>query len=134
MSESLHYDLILSPITTQTSRPRCMCHNKYLDKCPKTAPKEAERITDIMSQIGELDVQQIYSVTPRPEHLLRCNKVGHRSWGAAEAHMRHLERLRERGDQPDWKYNKKLEVYKCRWKNCLDSGKPFHVGHERGVK
>lgn len=110
--EIVHFDIYVS---APSSKPRCLCHNKYRDRCPN-------RVTE--------KKPEILPFTPPPAHKLRCNKVGHASRGKAEAHLRHLERLRE--IKPDWKYDKTLKVYYCSWKACRRSGKPWHVGHKHG--
>ena len=106
-------------VVAASSKARCLCHNKYLDRCPN-------RVTE--------KKPEILPFTPPPAHKLRCNKIGHASRGKAEAHLRHLERLRELNTKPDWKYDKPFVVYRCSWESCRRSGKPFHVGHEHGAQ
>ena len=60
----------------------------------------------------------------------RCWKQGHKSKGAAEAHLRGLEKAQE--FKPDEKQGIQMIVYYCIAKRC--QGAPWHVGHDRYAK
>lgn len=107
------------PKASSISRPRCLCHNKYLEKCPTANPREVELKTEISNQIAKLDHPK---PVPSP---VKCKKHGHRSRGKAEAQLRSILRRQlaqnSKGDETT------LEVYKCRRVECRDH--PYHVGH-----
>jgi hypothetical protein len=60
----------------------------------------------------------------------RCGKQGHRSRGAAEAHLRGLMKAQE--FKPDWKPRVQMVVYYCIAKTCSEA--PWHVGHDRHAR
>lgn len=112
------------PKAPNISRPRCMCHNKYIQDCPNSSPRETELKTEISNQLASLD--QI-KASPSPE---KCKKHGHKSRGKAEAQLRSLLRRQletnSKGDAST------LEVYKCRRVEC--KAHPWHVGHNPYVR
>lgn len=59
--------------------------------------------------------------------MKRCFKKGHKSRGAAEAHMRALLKIQD--INPDAKEVEKLNVYYCIARRCREN--PWHVGHAR---
>lgn len=107
------------PIAPSVSKPRCLCHNKYLPDCPIANPREIELKTEIMNQVAVLDHPK---PVPSPT---KCKKHGHRSRGKAEAQLRSI--LRRQLAQNSKGDASTLEVYKCRRVEC--KGHPFHVGH-----
>lgn len=112
------------PKAPSLSRPRCLCHNKYIEKCPNANPREVELKTEITNQIASLDPTK---PVPAPA---KCKKHGHRSRGKAEAQLRSLQRRqRETTSKGDGSL---LEVYKCRRVECKDH--PYHVGHNPYVR
>lgn len=60
----------------------------------------------------------------------RCRKQGHKSQGAAEAHLRGLRKAQE--FKPDRKADLEMSVYYCIAKSCRES--PWHVGHNKYVR
>lgn len=112
------------PEAPKISRPRCMCHNRYLEKCPNANPREVELKTEISNQLASLVHIKVPS---SPE---KCKKHGHKSRGKAEAQLRSLRRRQletnSKGDAST------LEVYKCRRVECKDH--PWHVGHNPYVR
>jgi len=57
----------------------------------------------------------------------RCSRQGHKSKGAAEAHLRGLNKAQE--FKPDMKQGIQMAVYYCIAKSCRET--PWHVGHNR---
>jgi len=57
----------------------------------------------------------------------KCFKKGHKSVGAAEAHLRGL--LKSKEFKPDYKANQQLRVYYCIARSCQKA--PWHVGHDK---
>lgn len=60
----------------------------------------------------------------------RCSKQGHKPKGAAEAHLRGLNKAQE--FKPDLKRGIRMVVYYCIAKSCRDN--PWHVGHDRHAR
>lgn len=54
------------------SRPRCMCHMKYLELCPNTPKAEVERVQGIMEQVAVLDTPLFQ---PRDKVLVRDQRT-----------------------------------------------------------
>jgi hypothetical protein len=63
-------------------------------------------------------------------HNKHCRKRGHKSRGAAEAHLRGLVKSQE--FKPDHKQGLPMVVYYCIAKSCREM--PWHVGHNRYAK
>jgi len=59
-----------------------------------------------------------------------CHKRGHRSRGAAEAHLRGLEKAKDY--KPDFKDGLPMVVYYCIARTCREN--PWHVGHNKFIK
>lgn len=107
------------PKAPSVSKPRCMCHNKYLEACPSTNSHDKELKSEISNQLASLDRPKV------PSQPVKCKKHGHRSRGKAEAQLRSLQRRQlETNSKGD---GQTLEVYKCRRVECREH--PWHVGH-----
>lgn len=100
------------------SRPRCMCHNLYVESCPNNA--------DIISEREKANTI-IREAFKEPE---KCKKHGHISRGKAEAQLRSI--LKNQDFRPDRKDLSNIEIYKCRRVEC--KGHPWHVGHSPYVR
>jgi hypothetical protein len=63
-------------------------------------------------------------------HKKHCHKRGYKSRGAAEAHLRGLEKAKDY--KPDLKDGLPMVVYYCIAISCREN--PWHVGHNQFAK